>query len=417
MFKICLDATPIREKPSGVGVYTFNLIKALDQLQASEDFKLDIYFQPTFKNWLSRNFSPNELIQSYSPYCLLIPVTVTSTLIKFPNPLLAYFSRSLNQPDVIHGTDHFVYPNLKSRNIMTIHDLTFVKYPDYVPTIVKTYLDRIKNCLKFTDAIITFSENTKRDLVELLKIDPNKIYITYQASRYHKDYLSNQQIADLIAVFSRMRGNRILERLTVQDCNTPHSCDYRYKVSISYDFSKPYFLFVSTLEPRKNVIGLIQAFNYLKQKYKIEHQLVLIGQTGWKYQPILEAINQSPYCAEIHHLNYLTDDLVALFYSQAEAFIYPSFYEGFGLPVLEAMTLGAPVITSNSSSLPEVTGDSALLINPNDPMELAEVMVSLIGDRVLRDNLIFKGKEQASKFSWQKTAQATLNVYRSVLNQ
>ncbi|MFM7437106.1 MAG: glycosyltransferase family 4 protein [Snowella sp.] len=384
MFKICLDATPIREKPSGVGVYTFNLIKALDQLQASEDFKLDIYFQPTFKNWLSRNFSPNELIQFYSPHCLPIPVTVTNALIKFPNPLLAYLSRSLDRSDVVHGTDHFVYPNPTSRNIMTIHDLTFVKYPDYVPTIVKTYLDRIKNCLKFTDAIITFSENTKRDLVELLKIDPDKIYVTYQASRYHADYLTEQQIEEL-------------------------------KISFSYDFTKPYFLFVSTLEPRKNLIGLIEAFNYLKQNDKIEHQLVLIGQNGWKYQPILQAINQSLYRTEIHYLNYLSDDLVALFYSQAEAFIYPSFYEGFGLPVLEAMTLGAPVITSNSSSLPEITSDSALLINPNDPMELAEAMVSLIGDRVLRDNLIFKGKEQSSKFSWKKTAQATLKVYRSVI--
>jgi glycosyltransferase involved in cell wall biosynthesis len=386
MFKICLDATPIRDKPSGVGVYTLNLIKALDQLQESENFKLDIYFQPTFKNWLSRNFSPNESIQPYSPHCLPIPVTVTNALMKFPNPLLAYFSRSLDRPDVVHGTDHFVYPHPKSRNIMTIHDLTFVKYPDYVPTIVKTYLDRIKNCLKFTDAIITFSENTKRDLVELLKIDPDKIYITYQASRYHTDYLNNQQIEDL-------------------------------KISVSYDFTKPYFLFVSTLEPRKNVIGLIQAFNYLKKHHKIEHQLVLIGQTGWKYQPILEAINESPYHPEIHHLNYLTDDLVALFYHQAEAFIYPSFYEGFGLPVLEAMTLGTPVITSNSSSLPEVTGDSALLINPNHSMELADAMLNIVRDRVLRDNLIFKGKEQANKFSWEKTAQATLNIYCSVLNQ
>ena len=189
------------------------------------------------------------------------------------------------------------------------------------------------------------------------------------------------------------------------------------KISISYDFNKPYFLFVSTLEPRKNVIGLIQSFNYLKQNYKIEHQLVLIGQTGWKYQPILDTINQSPYRTEIHHLNYLTDDLVALFYSQAEAFIYPSFYEGFGLPVLEAMTLGAPVITSNTSSLPEVTGDSALLINPNHSMELADAMLNLIRDRVLRDNLIVKGKEQASKFSWKKTAEVTLKVYCSILNQ
>jgi glycosyltransferase involved in cell wall biosynthesis len=195
----------------------------------------------------------------------------------------------------------------------------------------------------------------------LLKIDPDKIYITYQASRYHKDYLTHQQIEEL-------------------------------KVSFPYDFTKPYFLFVSTLEPRKNVIGLIQAFNYLKQNDKIEHQLILIGQTGWKYQPILQTINQSPYRTEIHHLNYLSDNLVALFYSQAEAFIYPSFYEGFGLPVLEAMTLGAPVITSNTSSLPEITGNSALLINPNNPMELADAMLSVIRDRVLRDNLIRLGQ-------------------------
>ena len=304
---------------------------------------------------------------------------------KFPNPLLAYFERSLNQPDLVHGTDHFVYPCRKSCNIMTIHDLTFVKYPEYVPTIVKSYLARIKNCLKRTNAIITFSENTKRDLIELLNINPNKIYVTYQASRYYQNHLISEQFESL-------------------------------KKTINYDFSKPYFLFVSTLEPRKNVNNLIQTFNYLKEKYKIEHQLVLIGQTGWKYEPILEAINQSDYQNEIHHLNYLSDDLVALFYTQAEAFIYPSFYEGFGLPVLEAMTLGAPVITSNSSSLPEITGDAALLINPSNSFELADAMLSIIRDRALRNQLIIKGKEQANKFSWEKTAQATLNIYRSVLN-
>ncbi len=385
MFKICLDATPIRNKPSGVGVYTLNLINALAKLQDSENFKLDIYFQPTFKNWLSQNLSPNELIQSYSPHCLSIPVTVTNALMRFPNPFLAYFERSLNEPDLVQGTDHFVYPCRKSRNIMTIHDLTFIKYPEYVPTIVKTYLTRIKNCLKWTNAIITFSENTKRDLIELLKIDADKIHVTYQASRYHQDYLNNQLIEEL-------------------------------KSNCLYNFTKPYFLFVSTLEPRKNIITLIQAFNYLKKHYKIEHQLVLIGQAGWKYQPILEAINQSPYHTEIHHLNYLSDDLVALFYSQAEVFIYPSFYEGFGLPVLEAMTLGTPVITSNTSSLPEITGNAALLINPNQPTELAEAMLKIISDRIFRDKLISQGKEQARKFSWEKTAQTTLKIYRSILN-
>lgn len=383
MLKICLDATPVRDKPSGVGVYTLNLLKALDQLQQSEDFELTVYFQPAFKNWLKGNLLPTNVLQPYAPRCLSIPVTVTNGLMQFPNPLLSYFERSLNQPDIVQGTDHFVYPCRNSRNIMTIHDLTFVQYPDYVPTIVKTYLARIKHCLKWTDAMITFSENTKRDLVNLLDIDANKIYVTYQASRYHADYLTSEQIEIL-------------------------------KTTINYDFTKPYFLLVSTLEPRKNVINLIQAFNYLKKTDKIEHQLVLIGQMGWKYEPILEAIHQSPYQLEIHHLNYLSDELVALFYTQAEAFIYPSFYEGFGLPVLEAMTLGTPVITSNTSSLPEVTGDAALLIDPNNFLELAEAMLKMIGDRALRTQLITKGKEQSQKFSWNKTAQNTLTVYRSI---
>ncbi|MEB3312417.1 MAG: glycosyltransferase family 1 protein [Snowella sp.] len=385
MLKICLDATPVRDKPSGVGVYTLNLLKALDKLQQSENFELTVYFQPALKNWLKGNLYPTEILQPYAPRCLPIPVTVTNGLMSFPNPLLTYFARSLNQPDIVQGTDHFVYPCRNSRNIMTIHDLTFVKYPDYVPTIVKTYLARIKRCLKWTDAIITFSENTKRDLVTLLHIDPNKIHVTYQASRYHQNYLNSEQIEVL-------------------------------KTTTNYDFAKPYFLFVSTLEPRKNVINLIQAFNYLKQNHKIEHQLVLIGQMGWKYEPILEAINQSPYHSEIHHLNYLSDKLVALFYTQAEAFIYPSFYEGFGLPVLEAMTLGAPVITSNTSSLPEVTGDAALLIDPNNFLELAEAMLKVISDRALRDQLTTQGKKQAQKFSWNKTAQDTLTVYRSIFD-
>ncbi len=385
MLKICLDATPVRDKPSGVGVYTLNLLKALDQLQQSENFELTVYFQPAFKNWLKGNLSPTDVLQPYSPRCLPIPVTVTSGLMQFPNPLLTYFERSLNQPDIVQGTDHFVYPYRNSRNIMTIHDLTFIKYPDYVPTIVKTYLSRIKRCLKWTDAIITFSENTKKDLINLLNIDPNKIYVTYQASRYHENYLTSEQIEQL-------------------------------KTTINYDFTKPYFLFVSTLEPRKNIINLIHAFNYLKQNHKIDHQLVLIGQIGWKYEPILEAINQSPYGSEVHHLNYLSDDLVALFYTQAEAFIYPSFYEGFGLPVLEAMTLGSPVITSNTSSLPEVTGDAALLIDPNNFLEMAEAMLKVIGDRTFRNQLITKGKEQSQKFSWNKTAQNTLKVYSSILD-
>ncbi|MEM7716781.1 MAG: glycosyltransferase family 1 protein, partial [Cyanobacteria bacterium P01_A01_bin.68] len=158
----------------------------------------------------------------------------------------------------------------------------------------------------------------------------------------------------------------------------------------------------------------ISAFNYLKQKYKIPHNLVLIGKKGWKYQPIFTAIENSPFTRQIHHLDYLSDELVALFYAKADVFVYPSHYEGFGLPVLEAMTLGAPVVTSNTSSLPEVVGDAALLINPDEPMQLAEAILKLISDSQLRQELIEKGKEKAKLFSWEKTAKETLKAYRNI---
>ena len=381
MLKFVVDATPIRPKPSGVGIYVANLIKALYQLQEEENFQLGISRQPSIKNWLRGNFNFPKLIQDYSPlYTLPLPVTLTNILAKYPNPILPYLEKKLDCPDIVHGTDHFVYPCRQSRTIMTIHDLTFIKYPNYATSIVKSYTNRVKQCLNWTDLIITFSENTKKDIVKYLRVEPQQIFITPQASRY----CSNTMSAEL---------------------------EMQLKRSLKYDFASPYLLFVSTLEPRKNIGNLVNAFNYLKFQHKIPHNLVLIGKKGWHYQSIFAAIEASPWSSCIHHLDYLSDELVALFYSQADVFVYPSYYEGFGLPVLEAMTLGTPVVTANTSSLPEVAGDAALLINPHEPIELAEAILNIISDTQLRHKLIQKGKQRAQMFSWQKTARETIKAY------
>jgi len=270
---------------------------------------------------------------------------------------------------------------------MTIHDLTFIKYPSYATSIVQSYRSRIQRCLAGTDGVITFAQSTKQDIIDYFQVEPSRIFLTPQASRYSANTL------DLEALQS-------LESL---------------KSELAYDFSQPYLLFVSTLEPRKNVEGLISAFNQLKQQTQIPHQLVLIGQRGWKYQAILSAIANSPVAAQIHSLQYLSDQALALFYKHAEVFIYPSFYEGFGLPVLEAMTLGAPVITSNCSSLPEVSGEAAILIDPHDSTAIAAAIWQVIRDDSLRQAMIQKGKARAQQFSWEKTAKATLEAYRSIL--
>jgi glycosyltransferase involved in cell wall biosynthesis len=376
MLTISLDATALRPNPSGIGYYVYNLIEALYQLQSSENFQLNLFYQPSVKNWLRGNLSASEQLQNYpDTHCLPIPTTLSNLLTKFPNPALAYFEKYLQYPDIIHGTDHIVYPCQKSFKVMTIHDLTFIKYPEYVPLIVKTYTERIKRCLKWTDLIITMAETTKEDIVHHLQVNPHKIWVIPLASRY-----------------------------SVQE-----------NLKTSPTDEQPYILFVGTFEPRKNIKTLVLAFDYLKKKFDLPHRLVLIGKKGWGYESILKCIENSAYKKDIYHLNYLADELVAQFYQHAEVFVYPSFYEGFGLPVLEAMNLGTPVITSNVSSLPEVVDSAAITINPQDFIELAEAIFKVLSNDDLRKQLILDGRTRAQRFSWEKTAKQTLEAYYSLL--
>lgn len=386
MFKVVIDATPITPKPSGVGFHLANLISALDELQVQENFQLGIAFQPGIKKLLRGDWNFPDYLQKYSNlYLFPLPIRISDFLLSHNiSPIISYFEKFLGYPNIIHGTNYYVYPCQQSSKVINLYDLTFIKYPQYTDSIVKTYTEKVKKNLQWTDLILSSSESTKQDIIKYLQVDTNKICITPLASRYHSDFLSTQNIEEL--------NNQV-----------------------TYDFSQAYLLFVSTIEPRKNIIAIISAFNYLKQKYKIPHNLVLIGRKGWHYKPIFSAIANSPWTNQIYHLNYLSDELVALFYAKADVFVYPSHYEGFGLPVLEAMTLGTPVVTSNTSSLPEVAGDAALLINPNQPIQLAEAILKLISDSQLRQEFIKKGKERAKLFSWERTAKETLKAYRSIV--
>ncbi|MCU0552209.1 MAG: glycosyltransferase family 4 protein, partial [Leptolyngbya sp. Prado105] len=327
------------------------------------------------KKWLKRDFAFPEYLQQYSHLNLFpLPVRLSNLLIEFPALFSNHLESYFKQADIVHGTNYAVLPSRKSRRVITIYDLTFIKHPEFTNSTVGAYTNRLKKCLRWTDLILTISHSSKQDIVEYLNVDPDRVWVTHLASRYQVD----QPLPDRF-------------------------------------FSKPYVLFVSTIEPRKNIRSLISAFEYLKQNYKIEHELVLIGQKGWLYEPIFAQIERSPYRSDIKHLDYLPDDQVMQFYRNAEVFVYPSHYEGFGMPVLEAMTLGAPVVTTNISSLPEIAGEAALFVEPNAIEDLAETILNVIHDRTLRENLIQKGKEQAKLYSWEKTAEETLKAYRSIL--
>jgi glycosyltransferase involved in cell wall biosynthesis len=386
MFKVTIDTTPIGYRPTGVAFYIINLISALNILQEEENFKLEVVYQPSFKNWILNNRNiPECLERNFSLTFLPLPVRITNLILKLNfRSSLSYFEKYFGYPNILHGTNFSVYPCKHSLKVMTIYDLTFIKYQNYTDSVVKNYLEKVQRCLHWTDLVLTISESSKKDIIDYLQVNPEKIYVTPLASQYSSNYLPKETPQEL-------------------------------KHHTSYDFSKPYLLFVSTIEPRKNINAIISAFNFLKKRYKIEHQLVLIGKKGWNYEPIFTAIENSPWKNEIHHLDYLSNELVALFYSKADVFLYPSHYEGFGLPVLEAMTLGTPVITSNTSSIPEVTGNAAILIDPDDYNQLAEAILQVISNSQLRQNLINKGKIRADLFSWERTAKETLKAYRSII--
>ncbi|MBW4541509.1 MAG: glycosyltransferase family 4 protein [Myxacorys chilensis ATA2-1-KO14] len=396
MLKITIDATPVLPKPSGIGFYVVNLIRALEEIrlrqEPQEDFALDIIYQISLKGWLKGNFSCPEPLKEFKGLRLFpLPVKASNLFIKSPQLFLPYLEDYFGFSDIFHGTNYTVFPFRNSKRVLSIYDLTFVKYPQFTNSTVKAYTERVKRCLQWTDLVLTISQSSKQDIVELLGVPQEKVFVTPLASRY--------AVED---------GNRLAQGMTLKESLTDTSVDY--------DFSKPYILFVSTIEPRKNIATLIEAFDYLKEKYHLEHQLVLIGQKGWLYQSIFERIARSRYQTHIHHLSYLSDERVALFYSKADVFVYPSYYEGFGLPALEAMTLGAPVITTNTSSLPEVVGDAALLVEPDAMTDLADAILQVVSSSSLRDQLISKGKERAKLFSWNHTAKETLKAYRLLMS-
>ena len=406
MLKVIVDVTPMTAKPSGVGLYVANLIKHLGLSRSSSisrlpkagflngrlteftPLKLNLFYQPGLKKWLSGDVSyPESLPEDLERYFFPYPVRISNWFINnYPQIFAKLLDSEFAKYQIFHGTNFSVYPDSHTFKVMTLYDLTFLRYPQYVDQVVAKYFKRVRKCLQWTDLIVAISESTKQDAIKYLGISPEKIFVTPLASRYSPQYLQDQNIEiDIL------------------------------KAESNYNFEIPYLLFVSTIEPRKNIIALIEAFNYLKQQRKIEHNLVLIGKKGWLYEDIFQAIADSPFRDSIYHLDYLSDQLVALFYQLAKVFVYPSHYEGFGLPVLEAMNLGTPVVCSNTSSLPEVAGDAALMVDPDQPLDLAEQILRVLESEELQQSLVGKGYQQAQRFSWEKTAIKTLEAYLHLL--
>jgi glycosyltransferase involved in cell wall biosynthesis len=284
--------------------------------------------------------------------------------------------------DVLHSPDFIPPFHRNCKSIITIHDLAFLVYPHFLTKESARYYGQIDQAVKRTDHIIAVSESTKQDTIRLLGAPEHKITVIYESAN---------------PIYRPVNNQGILEQT-------------RNK----YDLTEDFILFVSTIEPRKNLSTLLRAYRQLLDSYKAGVKLVVVGRRGWLSEEVFTLIDELKLTNDVLFLDRVPiEDLLHL-YNAAQLLVQPSFYEGFGLPPLEAMACGTPVVVSNVSSLPEVVGDAGLLVDPEDVSELAVAIWRVLTDEALREDLIAKGFKRAQCFSWEKTALQTLELYRRV---
>lgn len=383
LMKIAIDLTQIPADKTGIGIYALNLVREILYLNHTSN-KFNIYFfaQDDDNEW-------QELInKSNNKRCHLIPIksSIFRKLISrffFEQVLLPRKCKKLDI-DAIYSF-HYTMPYLtRIKRLVTIPDMTFYLFPELHQKIKRLYFKTlIPISLKRCSRAITISESTKTDLLKRFPhMDPEKIAVIHLGVNINSP---------------PVQAKEHLEKFGLQE--------------------KKYFLFVGTLEPRKNIPGIIEAFHHVittNKDYKKDYKLVIMGKKGWFYREIFETVKKYHLEELVIFTGYMGGEAKQSLLAHAFLFVYPSFYEGFGLPVLEAMAYGVPVITGNVSSLPEVSGDAALLIDPHHWQEIAAAILKLLSDRELVEELSKRSLMQAQRFSWRHTAEKTLALFDSL---
>lgn len=288
--------------------------------------------------------------------------------------------------DMYHAVCNFELPVRKMcRYVVTIHDLVPLFFPELVPRkhliFFKLFMKRAAHT---ADLIITDSEHSKRDIARYLAVPEEKIRVIYLG------YDAQQQ--------------EVHDQEALQDALT------------RYGIRRPYLLFVGVIEPKKNLERLVDAFVLLRQDTADgkDLQLVITGGKGWFCEQLYHKVRELSLENHILFTGFVPDDDLPYLYSGAELFVFPSIYEGFGLPVIEAMFYGTPVVTSNVSSLPEIVGEAGVLVDPESPESISQGIASVLSDERQQLRMKHAGRRQAQQFSWQRTAEQTYNVYREV---
>jgi glycosyltransferase involved in cell wall biosynthesis len=372
--KVTFESQPLIGHLTGIGRYVKELTKRLD---INKDIQLTYWFNQLVKNkQLELGLNIEEIENTRYPYKVIRRLGHPKFLHHLPVDIKG-------KPDIFHAGNFITYNTLKAKNIVTIHDLAFLKYPDVTDDITfKHHTTWLPDSINRADHIIAVSKQTKEDIIGFYKVPDEKITVTY------------------------LSADSSLQRASMEEIEATKA---------RYNLPNQYLLYVGTLEPRKNIPYMLEAYSIAKRKYQIPHKLVIVGKKGWKYESIFQTIEKNKLENDIIFTGYVKDEDLPAIYSGASVFLFPSIYEGFGLPVLEAMKCGVPVITTNVSSLPEVAGDAGILIPLDDVGYFADQIFELVNDDDKWKHYSQLSLTRAGQFSWDRTAQETIDVYKKVL--
>jgi glycosyltransferase involved in cell wall biosynthesis len=374
---IAIDYTPAYEQGGGIGRLVRDLVTALSQYDTETAYRLFVSgaaksdLPPTpganFQ-WKPTRISPKWLARIWQRARIPLPVETF-----------------VGKVDLYHATD-FVLPHTLSatRKVVTVHDMSFVRVPDAASPRLKVYLDVVMpRSVQKADHVIADSQATKDDLINLYSTSSDKITVL------------------LSGINSRYKS--------INDVNCLMTMRSKYNIP-----QTPYLFTVGTVQPRKNYSRVIRALKILRER-GYDLCFVIAGGKGWLEGEMYQTIRATGMADYVHLIGFVDEEDLPALYSDAVCVVFPSLYEGFGFPVLEGMACGTPIVTSNVSSLPEVAGDAALLVDPLDVEAITHAIQRILDDSELRQTLIQRGFEQIKHFTWEKSAQNLVQIYKNVL--
>jgi len=372
--KIGINAQLMAGARAGIGNYIYNLVNALGRVDSINQYLL---FVKGMEAGSARAKNQEVIIAS--------PVSSASWARILWEQFVLPFELKTSDVDIMHFPDYALPVFFDTKPwIITVHDLAFKLFPEtFSRGKLATKLALIGPSLSKAAKIIAVSENTKKDLMDIYNVSSSRIEVIYNGVN--------------LEIYKPLDTETVKEELGAK-----------------FNLKPGYILYVGTLEPRKNIVNVVKAFKELKDHYHIPQQLVIGGSKGWLYQEIFRSVNEYGLAGEVVFTGYVPEGDLPLLYNGAGVFVYPSLYEGFGLPPLEAMACGTPVVTSNVSSLPEVVGDAGLLVEPRDSLALADAIHRVLNNPELAAELSAKGVGRARLFTWEEAARKTLTVYEEV---